>query len=145
MAELKTQKTKVSAAAFINSVENPQRRADAKELLRIFKEATGMKPAIWGTSIVGYGSFHYKSERSTQEGNWPLTGFSPRKANLTVYIMSGFKGSASLLKKLGKHKVSGGSCVYISKLSDIDETVLKALIKQSVGHMQKRYPEPRST
>jgi len=139
MAELKTQKTKASALAFIEEVKDPQRRKDAKELLQIFKKATGLKPAMWGTSIVGYGSYHYKSERSAQEGEWPLTGFSPRKANLTVYIMPGFKTYAPLLKKLGKHKVSGGSCIYINKLSDIHVPTLIAIIKDSVKEMKRRY------
>lgn len=139
MAELKTKKTTQSVAAFIDAVEPEAKRTDAKQLLKIFKSATGMKPALWGTAIVGYGSYHYESERSTQKGDWPLTGFSPRKANLTVYIMPGFKAYGSLLKKLGKHKISGGSCIYINKLSDINESVLKTLIKQSVAEMKKRY------
>lgn len=139
MAELKTQKSKASAAAFVKSVQDPQRREDAKQLLTIFKKATGMTPVMWGTSIVGYGSYHYKSERSTQEGDWPLTGFSPRKANMTVYIMPGFKSYAPLLKKLGKHKISGGSCIYFNKLSDIHVPSLTAIIKDSVKEMKRRY------
>ena len=94
---------------------------------------------MWGESMVGYGQYHYKSERSTQEGDWPLAGFSPRKANLTVYIMPGFKGYGPLLKKLGKHKVSGGSCIYINKLADIHEPTLVAIIKDSVREMKRRY------
>src|SRR3989344_6267484 len=109
MAELKTKKNAASAATFIDSVKDAGRRADAKQLLTIFKRATGMKPVMWGTSIIGFGQYHYKSERSTQEGDWPLTGFSPRAQNLTVYIMPGFNAYGPLLKKLGKHKISGGS------------------------------------
>lgn len=139
MAELKTKKTSASVPAFLKAVPDVQRRKDATELLSIFKKATGMKPALWGDSIVGFGTYHYKSERSTQEGDWPLTGFSPRKANLTVYIMPGFKSYAPLLKKLGKHKVSGGSCIYINKLSDVHVPTLTAIIKDSVKEMQKRY------
>lgn len=139
MAELKTQRTKASASAFIDTVENEKRRADAKQLLKIFKDATGMKPALWGTSIVGFGSYHYKSERSAQEGDWPLTGFSPRKANMTVYIMPGFKDYGALLKKLGKHKISGGSCIYFNNLSDIHVPTLKMIIKKSVLEMKKRH------
>jgi len=139
MAEPKTKKTTASVTAFIERVEDPQKRVDAKELLNIFKKATGMKPAMWGEAIVGYGSYHYKSERSAQEGDWMITGFSPRKANLTVYIMPGFKGYAPLLKKLGKHKVSGGSCIYINKLSDIHTPTLQAIIQGSVKEMQKKY------
>jgi hypothetical protein len=139
MAELKTIKTKASVPAFIKAVQDPHRRADAQTLLLVFKKATGMKPAMWGSSMVGYGSYHYKSERSTQEGDWPLTAFSPRKANLTIYLMPGFKSHAGLLKKLGKHKVSGGSCLYINKLSDVHLPTLTVLIKDSVREMKRRY------
>jgi len=139
MAELKTQKNTASVTDFIDAVEDPKKRQDAKQLLTIFKKATGMKPVMWGTSIIGFGSYDYKSDRSTQEGDWPLTGFSPRKANLTVYIMPGFKNYAPLLKKLGKHKISGGSCIYINKLSDIDVPTLTAIIQDSVKEMQKKH------
>lgn len=139
MAELKTQKNKASVTAFINAVENEQRRKDAKELLKIFKEATGMKPIMWGTSIIGFGQYHYKSDRSTQEGDWPLTGFSPRKANMTVYIMPGFKDYKKQLEKIGKHKTSV-SCLYFTKLDNIDTTILKQIIKDSVAKMKKMYP-----
>ncbi len=139
MAELKTKKSTASVPAFLSSVENDQRREDAKKLLKIFKDVTGMKPVLWGTSIVGFGSYHYKSERSAQEGDWPLTAFSPRKANLTIYIMPGFKSYKSLLKKLGPHKISGGSCIYLNKLSDVHVPTLRTIIKQSVRDMQKRY------
>jgi hypothetical protein len=139
MAEVKTKKTKASVVAFLNSIENEQRREDGKKLLAIFKDATGMKPAMWGTSIVGFGSYHYKSDRSAQEGDWPLTGFSPRKGSLTVYIMSGAANYAELLKKMGRYKISGGSCVYINKLSDIDVPTLTKLIQTSVRDMRKRY------
>lgn len=139
MAELKTQKSNSSVSAFINAVKDPRRKADAKQLLVIFKKASGMKPAMWGQSIIGFGQYHYKSERSTQEGDWPLTGFSPRKANLTIYIMSGAKAYGANLKKLGKHKVSGGSCIYINRLSDIHVPTLIAIIRKSVSDMKKRY------
>lgn len=139
MAEIKTKKTKASVVAFLNSVENDQRREDGKKLLAIFKAATGMKPAIWGASIVGFGSYHYKSERSAQEGDWMLTGFSPRKTNLTVYIMSGFKEYGPLMKKMGRHAKSAGSCLYINKLSDVHLPTLTTIIKKSVIQMQKRH------
>lgn len=139
MAELKTLPNKASVTKFIDSVADKQRREDAKKLLKIFKDATGMKPQMWGASMVGYGMYHYKSERSTQEGDWPLTGFSPRKQNLTVYIMPGFQKLKSELKKLGKHKISGGSCIYISKLSDIDIPTLTKIIKWGVKEMKVRY------
>lgn len=138
MAELKTQKNKASVKKFIASVENEQKRKDSEELVKIFEEVTKMKATMWGTSIIGFGSYHYKSERSRQEGDWPLTGFSPRKQNLTIYIMPGFKEYADLLTKIGKHKHSV-SCLYINKLADIDIKVLKKLIKQSVAEMKKRY------
>jgi hypothetical protein len=140
MAELKTKRTTASPTAFINAIDDTAKRQDAKKLLAIFKDTTGMKPYMLGTSIVGFGTYHYKSERSTQEGDWPLTGFSPRKANFTLYIMPGFKRYGPLLKKLGKHKISGGSCVYFNKLDDLHLPTLKALIKQSVKDMRKRYP-----
>jgi hypothetical protein len=141
MAELKTKKNSASVQDFLKSVPDEKRRADGLELLRIFKKATGMKPAMWGSAIVGFGMYHYKSERSTQEGDWPLTGFSPRKASLTVYIMAGLTSQSALLKKLGKHKISGGSCVYINKLSDIHEPTLVKLIQAGVKEMKKRYPK----
>jgi len=143
VAELKTKKSAASPAAFIDSVKDEGKRADAKQLLKIFKAATGMKPVMWGPSIIGFGQYHYKSERSTREGDWPLTGFSPRVQNLTVYIMPGFKAYGPLLKKLGKHKISGGSCVYINRLSDIHIPTLQALIKSSVRDMQKKYKTTR--
>jgi hypothetical protein len=139
MTELKTQKTKESAVSFIKSIKDEQRRKDALALLKVFKEATGLPPKMWGTSIVGYGMYHYESERSTQKGDWPLTGFSPRKQNLTVYIMPGFKTYKPLLKSLGKHTVSRGSCIYIKRLSDVDTTVLAKIITASVRDMKKRY------
>ncbi|MCC7500425.1 DUF1801 domain-containing protein [Candidatus Nomurabacteria bacterium] len=139
MAELKTKKTTVSPTAFIATVKDPQKRADAKALLTLFKKATGLPPKMWGSAIVGFGQYHYKSNRSSQEGDWPLTGFSPRAATLTIYIMPGFKDYGSLLKKLGKHKISGGSCIYIKKLADVDQKVLAEIIKKSVRDMRKKY------
>ncbi len=138
MAEVKTVKTKASVAAYIAAISDEKKRADAKALLAIFKQATGLKPAMWGSSIVGYGMYHYVSERSAQKGDWPLTAFSPRKANLTVYIMPGFKEYAPLLKKLGKYK-SSVSCLYINRLADVDTQVLTQLIKRSVVDMKKRH------
>jgi len=107
-------------------------------LLEIFIEVTGLEPKMWGTSIIGFGSYHYKSERSRQEGDWPLTGFSPRKQNLSIYIMTGFDDFKDILSKIGKFKNSV-SCLYVNKLSDIDIEQLKKLIKQSVVAMKKRY------
>ncbi len=139
MAELKTKKTAMNPAAFIAGVKDPQKKQDAKALLVLMQKATGEKPKMWGSSIVGYGQYHYKSERSAQEGDWPLTGFSPRVQNFTVYIMPGFKKYAPLLKKLGKHTISGGSCIYIKKLADVDQKVLAEIVKTSVRDMRKKY------
>jgi hypothetical protein len=138
MAELKTKKTKANVVKFINTVENEQKRKDSKALLKIFKEVTGFKPALWGTSIIGFGQYHYKSQRSTQEGDWPLTGFSPRKQNISIYIMPGFKRCQKELKKLGKHKHSV-SCLYIKKLDDIHIPTLKKIIRDAVKYMQEEY------
>lgn len=139
MAELKTQKNNASVKDFINAVEDEQKRTDAHELLRLFEKVTGEKATMWGTSIIGFGQYHYKSDRSKQEGDWPLTGFSPRKQNITLYIMSGFGDQKKSLEKLGKHKVSGGSCLYIKRLSDIDVSVLEKLIAESVQYMKEKY------
>ncbi len=129
MAELKTKATKESAVKFLKSIESEEKRADS---------LTGQKAVMWGTSIVGFGMYHYESERSAQKGDWPLVGFSPRKQNLTLYVMHGNDGDP-LLKKLGKHKTSGGSCLYIKTLSDVDLKVLQTLIKRSYQYMQKHY------
>ena len=137
MAELKTKVTKASVTDFIRKVPEEYKRKDAFALLTLFKTITGEKPKMWGTSIIGFGSFHYKSERSTQEGDWMLTGFSPRKQNLTLYIM-GIAGYSDLLKKLGKHKKSGG-CLYVNNLEDVNLAVLKQIIKKSFVAMKKRY------
>lgn len=136
-AELKTQKTRASVADFLAAVPDEQRRKDAKALDKMFREITGEKPAMWGPSIVGYGSYAYKYE-SGREGVWMRTGFGPRKANLVLYIMAGFKEYDALLGKLGKHK-TGQSCLYINKLSDVDEKALRELIARSWKHMAARY------
>ena len=138
MAELKTKKNKASVTGYLKSVENEQRRKDSLRLLEIFKEVTKMQPKMWGGSIVGFGEYHYKSERSSQEGDWPLTGFSPRKRNMTVYIMPGFTNYQDLMNRLGRHKVSV-SCIYFNKLDDIDVKVLKQVIRRSVADMMKIY------
>lgn len=138
MAELKTKKTKASVVKFLASVESEQQRKDSLKLLEVFKQTTKMPPILWGDSIVGFGEYHYKSERSSQEGDWPLTGFSPRKRNMTVYIMPGFKNYQGLLSKLGKHKTSV-SCIYFNKLEDIDVAILKQIIRKSVADMKKAH------
>lgn len=138
MAELKTKKNNASVSKFLKGVSNEQRKNDGLELLKIFESITGEKARMWGDSIVGFGQYHYKSDRSKQEGDWPLTGFSPRKASMSIYIMPGLKNYPELCKKLGKYKYSV-SCLYVNKLSDIDINVLKKLIKQSVKDMKKKY------
>jgi hypothetical protein len=138
MAEIKTKVTKKSVNDFIKTVAHEGRREDAKALLKIFKEATGLSPKLWGTSIIGYGQYHYVSERSAQEGDWPLTAFSPRKANLTIYIMPGFKVYEDLMSKLGTYKTSV-SCLYVKRLSDVNQKVLVQLIRRSVADMKKKY------
>ncbi len=138
MSELKTKLTKASATNFIKGLSDQKKKKDGLALLKLFKEVTGERPHMWGASIIGFGSYHYKSERSSQEGDWPLTGFSPRKQNLTLYIMLGLGNSTDLLKKLGKHKKSVG-CLYINKLEDVDTAVLKQIIKRSVVAMRKKY------
>ncbi len=139
MAELKTKATRASVAAFIKAVADEEKRADCETLLKLFALATGEQPVLWGTSIVGYGQYHYQSERSAQKGDWPLTGFSPRKAALTLYIMPGFEAYASLMAKLGRFKTSR-SCLYVKRLSDIHLPTLKQLIRRSVADMRRRYP-----
>jgi Domain of unknown function (DU1801) len=129
MAELKTQKTKASVAAFLNAIENDQMRKDCKAVAKLMQEVTGEKPAMWGTSIVGFGSLEYTNTKAG--GEWPLTGFSPRKQNLTMYIMPGFAKHQELLAKLGKHS-TGQSCLYVKRLADVDLPTLKKLIAESV-------------
>ena len=136
MAELKTKLNDASVDDFLAAYPEETRK-DCYEILKMMKSAAKAEPKMWGTSIVGFGSYHYKSERSRQEGDWPLTAFSPRKQNLTLYFMTGFDRYGSLLKKLGKHSVSKG-CLYIKRLSDVDKKVLKELITESVKVMKAR-------
>ncbi len=135
MAELKTKPNEQSVEAFLNSVENEKKRQDCLTILEIMKQITKAKPKMWGTSMVGFGTYHYKYE-SGREGDWFVAGFSPRKQNLTLYIMAGFSQYDELLSKLGKFK-TGKSCLYIKKLEDVDLPTLKELIKQSVAHVSK--------
>jgi len=130
MGTIKTTVNDASVTDFINAVPDEAKRQDSLELLKMFTSITGEQPKMWGSSIIGFGQYHYKSERSRQEGDWPLTGFSPRKQNLTLYVMPGFKDYQDLLKDLGKHKTSVG-CLYINKLADVDLKVLERLIKKS--------------
>jgi len=138
MYEVKTKENDRSVIEFIESVDNPKKREDAYKLLDIFTEATGYPAKMWGTSIIGFGSYHYKYE-SGHEGDAALVGFSPRKAKHSLYFATGDDRRAELLERFGKHK-TGKACVYINKLEDIDVDVLKELIEQSVEFLQERYP-----
>lgn len=133
MTELKTQRNDASVEEFLDSVDKEKKRQDSYAILKLMKEVTGEEPAMWGTSIVGFGSYQYKYA-SGQEGEWFLVGFSPRKQNLTLYIMSGFDEYESLLGDLGKYK-TGKSCLYINKLEDVDLSTLRELVEKSVAHM----------
>ena len=137
MATLKTKPTNASVEDFLQNIDNAQRREDCVELLKIFSEVTGEAARMWGDNMVGFGKYQYKY-KSGHEGEWFLTGFSPRKQNLTIYIMTGFQNYEDLLEKLGKHKTSS-SCLYIKKLEDVDREILRELIRRSVEDMKKRY------
>ncbi|MFQ5732029.1 MAG: DUF1801 domain-containing protein [Planctomycetaceae bacterium] len=138
MAELKTQKTDASVDDFLNGVEDDRRREDCYAVLKIMQQATNDEPAMWGPAIVGFGSYHYKYA-SGREGDWFLTGFSPRKKELSLYIMAGFDGYPELMEKLGKFK-TGKSCLYVKTLDDIHLPTLKKLVKQSVKHVKQANP-----
>ena len=137
MAENKTQPTNSSVTAFINGIEDKERRAGARKISAMMRKVTGARPKMWGSNIVGFGQYHYKYD-SGREGDFILTGFSARKQALTLYIMTGFKGIDSILSKLGKYK-TGKSCLYIKRLSDIDERLLERLVTRSVQNMRKNY------
>jgi hypothetical protein len=137
MAELKTKRTAHSVDAFLRGIEDEQRQKDCRALVTLMKQVTGAKPKMWGAGIVGFGSYHYKGA-SGREGDWFVTGFAPRKQNLTLYLVSGFKGAEGLLKKLGKHSKSGGSCLYLKSLADVDLEVLRQLVERSVAAIRKR-------
>ncbi len=139
MAELKTKRTNASVEAFLDTIENEQKRKDCKELVKLFTDTTKEKAAMWGESIIGFGSYHYKSERSSQEGDWPITGFSPRKQNISIYLSYGAPQDQVLLKKLGKHKMSKGACLYVNKLEQIDLDVLRELIRGTVEKIKAKY------
>ena len=137
MATLKTKPGNKDIPSFLDQVTDDQKRKDCYEILDLMQETTKAPPVMWGDSIVGFGQYHYKYE-SGREGDWFLTGFSPRKQNLTLYIMTGFKSYSSLMEKLGKFK-TGSCCLYIKRLTDVDKSVLKQLIAESVKHVRKKY------
>ncbi len=137
MAEAKTKPTGASVSAFLAAIPDPGKRKEIKKIGAMMRRATGARPRLWGTSIVGYGRYRYDYP-SGRSGDWMLTGYSPRKQAMTVYIMSGFEPFGELMNRLGKYK-TGKSCLYIKRLADIDETVLEELITQSVAVMRERY------
>lgn len=137
MSEPKTKQNDGDVNKFLDAVENPRRREDARRVLELMRKVTGEPPKMWGSSIVGFGSYHYKYA-SGREGDWMITGFSPRKQNLTIYIMPGFSEFSELLDRLGKHKTSK-SCLYLNKLADVDLEVLAELVRESATVMKARY------
>ena len=118
--------------------DTEQKRKDSFELLKLMREFTGFEPKMWGASMIGFGQYHYKSERSSQEGDWPLVGFSPRKAAISLYVYTGAPEHEHLLEGLGKFK-KGAACIYVKKLSDIDQEALKKLMKTTIGFLQARH------
>ena len=138
MAEPKTKQTTESVEKFLNGIADEQRRKDCFRVVEMMKAATKTDPAMWGSSMVGFGRHQYKYESGTK-GEWPLVGFSSRKTALTLYLMSGFARYPELMKKLGKHK-TGKGCLYIKKLADVDQSTLKTLIKRSVADIRKQTP-----
>jgi len=137
MAQNKTQPTKLKVSEFIAGIENKTKRDDCRELMKLMSEITGNRAKMWGTAIVGYGKYHYKYE-SGREGDFFLTGFSPRKQALSIYIVSGFSNNPELMEKLGKYK-TGKSCLYVKKLDDVDRSVLAQLVEESVAYMREKY------
>ena len=137
MSDLKTQPTSADVGAFLASVEDEQKRADCRQICAWMQEATGAPPQMWGASIVGFGSYHYRYA-SGREGDWFLTGFAPRAQNISLYIMAGFSAYEELMNRLGKYK-TGKSCLYIKRLSDVDSEVLKELINESLAYMRMTY------
>jgi hypothetical protein len=138
MPKNKTQPTDESVTAFLNAVENDQKRTDSFKILDMMRELSGEEPKIWGTSIIGFGTYHYKYA-SGREGDFLRIGFSPRKQNISLYLISGANKNPELLKQLGKHK-TGKSCLYINKLADIDISILRSLIRKSLEEMKRLYP-----
>jgi Domain of unknown function (DU1801) len=137
MAENKTKPTKLSVAAFIAVLTDPTKRGDAKALVKVMRDATGEKPKMWGPSIVGFGSYHYRYG-SGREGDMPLIGFSPRKAAIVLYNTTASRDSKALLTKIGKH-TTGKGCLYVKKLADVDQQVLETMVVKSVAALRARY------
>jgi hypothetical protein len=139
MAELKTKQTEADVIQFINSFADTEaKRKDSFELLKLIREWTGLEPKMWGSSIIGFGSYHYKSERSSQEGDWPLVGFSPRKSAISLYVLTGAEEHKYLLEELGKFR-TGKGCIYIKKLSDINLDALKKIINHTIDYLKRKW------
>ncbi|WP_423604706.1 DUF1801 domain-containing protein [Sphingomonas sp. MS122] len=138
MAEIKTKPTAISPAEFIEAVENPARREDAKTVCAMMERISGEPPRMWGPSIIGFGSYRYKYD-SGHEGMMCRLGFSPRKAQLVLYVLTGAAGEDERLAKLGKHK-TGKSCLYINKLADVDLAVLEQMVRDALAYMDEKYP-----
>jgi len=139
MAEIKTKQTDADVVEFIRAfAQAEQKQQDGFELLKLMQEASGCEAKMWGPSIIGFGSYHYKSERSRQEGDWPLVGFSPRKAAISLYVFSGTEAQEQLLKALGKFKMGKG-CIYVNKLSDINREVLVQLIRENIAFLKSKF------
>jgi hypothetical protein len=139
MAELKTKPNDADVREFVNTfADTEQKKKDSIELLKLMQELTGFEAKMWGTSIIGFGQYHYKSERSRQEGDWPLVGFSPRKAAISLYVYSGCSGQKELLNDLGKYKMGKG-CIYVKKLSDINQEALKKLMLSTIDYLQQKH------
>lgn len=136
-ADNKTKPTSVSVDGFLKSIDHETRRVDGFALLELFNRITGMKPRMWGPSIIGYGRYHYKYE-SGREGDFLITGFSPRKSALSIYIMPGYRDMSDKLARLGKHKI-GKSCLYINKLADIDTAMLEEIVLDGIVYMKANY------
>ncbi|MGE5355023.1 MAG: DUF1801 domain-containing protein [Deltaproteobacteria bacterium] len=140
MAEIKTKQNDADVIEFIQTfADTVQKRNDSFELLKLMEDFTGFKAKMWGPSIIGFGCYHYKSERSSQEGDWPLVGFSPRKSAISLYVYTGNPEHEYLLKNLGKFKV-GKACIYIKKLSDIDQEELKKIMQASIDFLKSKFP-----
>jgi len=139
MAELKTKQTSADVIEFVNAfADTEQKRKDSIELIKMMSDFTGFEPRMWGSTMIGFGSYHYKSDRSRQEGDWPLVGFSPRKAAISLYVYTGSPEHEYLLEGLGKYKM-GKACIYIKKLSDINQDALRKLMKETVDFLQLKY------
>lgn len=139
MAELKTKKNDADVNEFIDSYANTeQKKQDSYEIVKLMREVSGFEPKMWGESIIGFGQYHYKSERSSQEGDWPLIGFSPRKTAISLYVYSACAGQEELLKDLGKFKM-GAACIYVKKLSDINQEPLKKLMKSTIKFLKAKH------